>query len=132
MGKYERYIIKPFDWGERKLIGHNREAMDKLGPLIAFLNTDMVKETDINIFVHYIKVKEGEAPDYVDMHTHDVSQAYVFPEEGLTFEVTLNDEKYVEDSPACVFIPPGINHTVKMLKGEGIEVSILRRGEYKF
>jgi hypothetical protein len=130
MGKYERYIIKPFDWGERKLIGHDREAMEKLGPLIAFLNTDMVKETDINIYVHHMKVKEGEAPDYVDLHTHDVSQAYVFPEEGLTFEVTLNDEKYVEDSPACVFIPPGIVHNLKILKGEGVEVCILRKEEY--
>jgi hypothetical protein len=132
MGKYEKYVINPSDWGKRKLMGHDRTAMDKLGPLVAFLNTEMIKETDINIFVHYIKVKEGEAPDYVDMHTHDVSQAYVFPDEGLTFEVTLEDETYVGESPACVFIPPGIKHTVKMLKGEGIEVSILRRGEYKF
>jgi len=131
MGKYEKYVIKPFDWGEKKLIGHDRKAMDSLGPLIAFLNTGMIKETDINIFVHYIKVKEGEAPDYVDMHTHDVSQAYVFPEEGITFEVTLGDEKYVEDSPACVFIPPKLIHNLKILKGEGIEVCILRKEEYK-
>ena len=131
MGKYEKYVIKPLE-EKKEIPWHNKGAMDTMGPLIAFLNKNIVPDADLNIYVHHMKVKEGEAPDYVDIHTHDVSQAYVFPLEGITFEVTLGDEKYVAESPACVFIPPGLKHTIKMLKGEGIEVSILRRGEYKF
>jgi len=130
MGKYEKYVIKPFE-EKKELPWHNKGAMKDMGPLIAFLNKHIVPEADLNIYVHHMKVKEGEAPDYVDMHTHDVSQAYVFPEEGITFEVTLGDEKYVEDSPACVFIPPKLIHNLKILKGEGIEVCILRKEEYK-
>jgi quercetin dioxygenase-like cupin family protein len=129
MGKYEKYVIKPFE-EKKDLPWHNKGKMETMGPLIAFLNKHIVPEADLNIYVHHMKVKEGEAPDYVNMHSHDVSQAYVFPEEGLTFEVTLNDEKYVEDSPACVFIPPGIVHNLKILKGEGVEVCILRKEEY--
>ena len=129
MGKYEKYVIKPFE-ETKDLPWHNKSEMETMGPLIAFLNKHIVPEADLNIYVHHMKVTEGQAPDYVDMHTHDVSQAYVFPEEGLTFEVTLGDETYVTDSPACVFIPPGIVHNLKILKGEGLEVCILRKEEY--
>ncbi|MBU7023219.1 MAG: hypothetical protein HXS40_03550, partial [Theionarchaea archaeon] len=112
MGKYGKYVIEPFE-EKKELPWHKKSAMNDMGPLVAFLNKHIIPEADLNIYVHHITVKEGEAPDYVDLHTHDVSQAYVFPQEGLTFEVTLGDEKYVADSPACVFIPPGLSHTVK-------------------
>jgi len=131
VGRFEKYIVKPFDWGDRPLIHHNRAAMNVLGPLMAFLNSDMVPEADLNIFVHYIEVKNPPGPDYVEMHTHKVSQAYVFPLPGITFQVTLGDEVYTVDSPATVFIPPGLKHTVKIVKGSGIEVSIVRNEKYE-
>jgi quercetin dioxygenase-like cupin family protein len=130
MGKYEKYVITPFE-EKKDLPWHNKSEMETMGPLIAFLNKHIVPEADLNIYVHHMKVEEGKAPDYVDMHTHDVSQAYVFPQEGLTFEVNLGEENYVVDSPACIFIPPGLVHNLKILKGEGLEVCILRKEEYK-
>ena len=54
MGSYDKYIVEPFDWAERPLIHHNREVMDGIGPLMAFLNTDMIGEADLNIFIHHI------------------------------------------------------------------------------
>lgn len=131
MGTYEKYIVKPFDWAERPLIHHDREVMNELGPLMAFLNTDMVPEADLNIFIHHIDVKNPPGPEYVGVHAHEVSQAYVFPLPGITFEVTLGDEKHVVDSPATVFIPPRLPHTVKIVKGSGIEVSIVRNEKYE-
>lgn len=131
MTSYERYIVKPFDWAERPLIHHDRKVMDALGPLMAFLNTDMVEDADLNIFVHHIDVKNPPGPDYVEIHAHEVSQAYVFPLPGLTFEVTLGDESYTVKSPATVFIPPRLKHTVKILEGSGIEVSIVRNEKYE-
>jgi len=131
MKDYSKYIVKPFDWGERPLIHHDREVMNQLGPLMAFLNTDMVPEADLNIFVHHIDVKNPPGPEYVEIHAHEVSQAYVFPLPGITFEVTLGDEKYTVDSPATVFIPPRLKHTVKIVKGSGIEVSIVRNEKYE-
>ncbi|RLE34441.1 hypothetical protein DRJ24_03910 [Candidatus Acetothermia bacterium] len=131
MGDYSKYIVKPFDWGERPLIHHDRETMNGLGPLMAFLNTDMVKEADLNIFVHHIDVKDPPGPEYVEVHAHEVSQAYVFPLPGITFEVTLGDEKYTVDSPATVFIPPRLKHTVRIVNGSGIEVSIVRNEKYE-
>jgi len=130
MGKYEHLIVKPFDWGERDLVFHSKSGLSELGPLIAYLNREMVEGADINIFVHHIEVKDGQAPDYVDVHTHDCSQAYVFPEPGLRFEVIFNDEVHQADSPATVFIPPGIEHNLKILSGKGMEVCILRKGYY--
>jgi len=114
MGKYEKYIVKPFDWGERPLIGHNRKVMNELGPLMAF----------------FIDVKSENGPDYVEPHVHDFSQAYIFPEEGLTYEVELDGEKYVKDSPGTVFIPAGVKHTIRMIKGKGFEVSLTRTSKY--
>jgi len=131
MGTYERYIVKPFDWAERPLIHHDRQVMETLGPLMAFLNTDIVAEADLNIFIHHIDVKDPPGPDYVEVHAHEVSQAYVFPLAGITFEVTLGDEVYTVDSPATVFIPPRLPHTVKIVEGSGIEVSIVRNEKYE-
>jgi len=131
MGDYEKYIVKPFDWAERPLIHHDREVMNGLGPLMAFLNTDMVADADLNIFIHHIDVKTPPGPEYVDVHAHDVSQAYVFPLPGIRFEVTLGDEEHVVDSPATVFIPPRLRHTVKIIEGSGIEVSIVRNEKYE-
>jgi len=131
MKDYSKYIVKPFDWAERPLIHHDREVMNQLGPLMAFLNTDMVEEADLNIFVHHIDVKNPPGPEYVEIHAHEVSQAYVFPLPGITFEVTLGDEKYTVDSPATVFIPPRLRHTVRIVKGSGIEVSIVRNEKYE-
>ena len=131
MGNYEKYIVKPFDWAERPLIHHDRETMDTLGPLMAFLNTDMVGAANLNIFVHHIDVKNPPGPDYVEIHAHAVSQAYVFPLPGITFEVTLGEEVYKVESPATVFIPPRLKHTVKIIAGSGIEVSIVRNEKYE-
>jgi len=131
MKDYSKYIVKPFDWAERPLIHHDRDVMNELGPLMAFLNTDMVEEADLNIFVHHIDVKNPPGPEYVEIHAHEVSQAYVFPLPGITFEVTLGDEKYTVDSPATVFIPPRLRHTVRIVKGSGIEVSIVRNEKYE-
>ena len=130
MGVYDKLIVKPFDWGDRDLVFHSASGLGELGPLIAFLNREMVDGADLNIFVHHIEVKGDEAPDYVDVHTHDCSQAYVFPEPGLRFEVILGEETYTEKSPATVFIPPGLKHNLKILRGKGIEVCILRKGYY--
>ena len=131
MGKYDKYFVKPIDWGERDLVNHNMKGVADIGPLHLFLNKEMVEGADLNVFVHYMDIKPGEAPDYVPVHTHDVSQAYVFPTEGLKFEVILGDEKYTVDSPATVFIPAGLKHNLKMLEGKGIEVCILRKGLYE-
>lgn len=131
MGRYEKYIAKPFDWGDRPLIHHDREVMNQLGPLMAFLNTDMVPEADLNIFIHHIDVANPPGPEYVDIHAHEVSQAYVFPLPGIKFEVTLGEEHHVVDSPATVFIPPRLKHTVKIIEGSGIEVSIVRNQKYE-
>jgi len=130
MGEYEKLIVKPFDWEDRDLVFHSTNGLAELGPLIAFLNREMVDGADLNIFVHHIEVSGDEAPDYVDVHTHDVSQAYVFPEAGLRFEVVLGDETHQAESPATVFIPPGLRHNLKILSGKGIEVCILRKGYY--
>jgi hypothetical protein len=130
MGKYERLIVKPFDWENRDLVFHSTSGLAELGPLVAFLNREMVEGADLNIFVHHIEVKGEMGPDYVDVHTHDVSQAYVFPEPGLRFEVILGEETYQAEGPATVFIPPGLKHNLKILSGKGIEVCILRKGFY--
>ncbi len=130
MGKYERLIVKPVEWKDRDLAFHSTAGLGELGPLVAFLNREMADGADLNIFVHYIEVEGGTGPDYVEVHTHDVSQAYVFPQAGLQFEVILGEETYQADSPATVFIPPGLAHNLKILSGKGIEVCILRKGYY--
>jgi lipopolysaccharide biosynthesis protein len=116
----------------KELVAHDMKAMEeKLGPLYIFMNNKMVKDANVSVFVHYIKNVPEPPPDYVDIHKHDVGQIYVFPDKGLAFEVTLGNDKYAVESPAAVFIPPNLKHTLKLLKGSGIEVCIFTKPTYE-
>ena len=129
--RMEKYIIKPKEYTGDLIYHDMKVAREMLGPLYAFVNKNIVEEADLTIFVHYIKKVPQPPPEYVFPHVHEVSQAYIFPTEGLKFEVTLEDEKYVVESPAAVFIPPGVKHSLKMLEGSGIEVCITRKAWYE-
>ena len=125
-----KLIVKPREW-TRELIHHDmKAAREQLGPLYEFLSDEMVEGADVTVFVHYVKGVPAQPPSYVHPHSHDSSQIYVFPEKGLTFEASLGEEKHVVESPATVFIPAGLKHSLRMLKGSGIEVCITRRARY--
>ncbi len=61
-------------------------------------------------------------------HTVDAAMLFIGKEgdlKGLKAEVTLNGEKFNVESPACVYLPAGVEHTCKILEGSGLYMKIV-------
>lgn len=133
--KYEKYISKVKDTTQRSLESHKPTGAE-LGPLYTLLGEDVMPDSDIRIVVRHILKERAskEYPDYVDRHIHDVSKAYVFLSEepgNLEADVALGKEKYRIKSPASVFVPPGLEHNVKITNGHGFMLIIMpMKGSY--
>lgn len=72
---------------------------------------------------------------YVDPHVHNCSSFYVFrgtdaDTTSLAVEVRLGDEVRVLRSPAQVFIPAGLRHTLRVVGGPGSFIHVVRNGDY--
>ena len=65
-------------------------------------------------------------------HKHDVSQTYLFfsPDDSLEVEVELEGKRTPVHAPASVFIPAGAEHALRILRGTGTVLSIVRSGTY--
>ncbi|MEM3759889.1 MAG: hypothetical protein QXZ02_02105 [Candidatus Bathyarchaeia archaeon] len=93
-------------------------------------------EGKIYAIVRVVKNVDNSSP-HVEIHSHDVDSLWMFigDGEGLTglqVEVTLEDKKYILNSPASVYIPAGVKHTYRFLKGSGkyINIVLVPGGEY--
>ena len=74
-------------------------------------------------------------PAHVDVHVHKVDSLFLFIGHepglhGLTVEVCLDDVVRVLESPASVFIPAGVAHTYRILKGRGVFINYVLAGSY--
>jgi len=129
--KYEKYISRiadPTAKAEGDLVAH-RGGYEILGHSFKLLWDNVVPESDIQVLVlHIVKGITTEYPDFVDRHIHDVSKAYILLSEEpgtLEEEITLGDEKYLVKSPAAIFIPAGLEHHVKFLRGHGLHIMVM-------
>ncbi len=106
------------------------------GPRFRLFWDNTVPEADIKVLVrHVLKDRaSSEYPDIVERHVHDVSKAYLVlseEPEGLEIEVTLGDEDYVVKSPGMVFVPPGVEHHIRISKGYGFYILVMpAKGTY--
>jgi mannose-6-phosphate isomerase-like protein (cupin superfamily) len=89
--------------------------------------------SNYHIAVHIIKKLPKKVPDYVAYHTHNCDEINLILSENskLTYEIWLKDEKYTVSSPSIVYIPKGVPHKMKVIKGTGIYVCIIMSKTYK-
>ena len=128
--KYGRYISRMSGTADTKegVLKFHKSGVDKLGPRYKLMWDDVIPDSNIKVIVRRVQKGTSEFPEIMDRHIHDVSKAYVFlseDPEGLEEEVTLGDEKYTVKSPAAVFVPAGIEHDTKILKGYGFHIVIM-------
>ncbi|MBE1556838.1 cupin domain-containing protein [Sporosarcina limicola] len=75
-----------------------------------------------------IEIAGGEISELVgkpvaNMHTHDVPEIYLLfsPEKGgAKIQVDIEEEEFIVDSPATIYIPAGMRHrfiTLEAIKG---------------
>jgi 2-isopropylmalate synthase len=72
---------------------------------------------------------------HVDIHRHKVDSLYLFLGRerglgGLRVEVQLGHEVKEIDSPACLFIPSGVDHSYRVIGGEGLYINFVLAGSY--
>ncbi len=76
---------------------------------------------DLDLGVAAVDVSKLVGVYLTDEHAHDCAEVYMAlsPNKGdMVFEITLDDETYVVESPLVVYVPPGVRHRFKTLKAE--------------
>lgn len=141
MKRHSRLINRPRD-GEKILDLSKRpitEADATNLPLRRkiLIDREMVPETGVYQAMHIVDDLQNEPPHYQRFHSHDFVETYLFlgsgPEHtGLTAEVTLEDECHRIESPASVYIPAGMKHRYKMVKGTGILIITALKETYSY
>jgi len=127
-GKTDRFIVRPRI--VEKLVYHDMErAKKEIGLPYKYMGSSMIPEADIDVGLQEVK-KVPPDSSFIKSHRHDVSQFYGIIGD-LTVEVTLEDEKHEVSGPASVFIPAGMLHSFRPLRGSGYVMTVLRRGEYE-
>jgi len=117
MAKYENLIIRQPVSADS--LPHHESEVDLQYPV--FLSTDLVP--DAALWVGYFfapRIPKILAENIQNLgkavtHCHEVPEVYlIIGEEGaITAEVALEDETYEVSSPACIYIPAGVNHSIR-------------------
>ena len=124
-GKTGRFIVHPKP--VEQLVHHD---MSKIKVLNTFMDSSMVPEADVVLMVNEIKKVAPDIEHYIEPHKHDATQLYTIIGD-LTVEVFLEDERHEVQGPACIFIPAGMKHALRELKGSGYLVVVVRQGKYE-
>lgn len=103
------------------------------GPRLLHLSDGLVAGADVFITSRTVTALAGPAEPNVLPHTHKVSQTYMFfsPDDSLEVEVELEGKRTPVRAPASVFIPAGVEHALRILRGTGTVLSIVRSGTYE-
>lgn len=130
--EYSKYIQKAEVRKTSELKHHN-----DLGPGRRYVFLDHIKipRTTIYAIVRSASNITRNQPMYVEDHAHSVDSCFLFMGEekdlkGLTAEIFLEDERYIVESPAAVFIPKEVRHSYRLIDGSGKYINILSHGNY--
>jgi len=131
-GKFSDNFITPEIRKTSDLPFHNDLAPGKRR---VFLEKTLLADSDVYIMVRTAKNVTEDQPQYVESHAHRVSSTYIFIGsednlEGLQAEVVLDGEVHTIESPATVFIPPGVQHSYRLMEGSGHFIHTVLEGNY--
>ncbi len=131
--KYEKNFLKPKL--VEQMIYHNISIMKPTGSPYLLLDNQLFPEANLRVDARYISNIPEEIPDYVEPHTHDSDQIFVYlsaPDEPkpLEIEFIFEDEVYNVQAPITVYVPKDVIHTQKVVKGNGWLITILKKGSY--
>ena len=124
---FDHYVAKPKAIGD--LPHHQMEKAKSAFTALVYMDNSLVSDADVVINIAEMDLKEP-LQAYVDQHTHEVSSSYAIVGE-LVIEVSLESETQEIQGPAGVFIPAGVAHSVRPLRGKGTLVVIQRSGKFE-
>jgi hypothetical protein len=128
--KYEHLIVK----GKEKSLSSVKFHHD--APLVRhelLQNDSFVGDGGIRIVSHTITDLPLQVPSYCDLHWHDFDEINIVLSESssLTYRIRIEDEEYVVESPATVYIPKGLKHAAEVISGKGIFLAINPTKDYQ-
>jgi mannose-6-phosphate isomerase-like protein (cupin superfamily) len=131
--KFEKNFVKPRV--SEDIPHHDSKEMDKIGKNIVLLDDKSYSGAGIRMTTRVVKGVTEDPGDYVDLHSHEVDQIFIFlgtpeNEESLEVEFVFEDEIYQIKSPITVFVPKGVRHTQKIVRGSGRYITLLKEGTY--
>jgi len=131
MSKYKKYINSPKIRKASELPFHE----DGQGTRYLFLDNSIVPESNLYTIVRTVNEVTEDKQSHVEIHKHNCNSTFIFlgnkPNlEGLICGVTLGDEKHIVSSPASVFIPKGLEHSYRFIRGSGKYINIVLSGNY--
>ena len=128
----KKLTVKPQELAElaHHVEGHLPAAY---GPRLFHLGAGLVPDADVFITSRSVTGLEAPAEPNVLPHRHKVSQTYVFlsPDNSLEVEVQIEGQRELVRAPASTFIPAGAEHALRILRGTGTVLSIVRSGNYE-
>jgi 2-isopropylmalate synthase len=128
----ERLTVKPQELAE--LANHVETHLPAAyGPRLFHLGADAVDGADVFITSRSVNALAEPAEPNVLPHRHKVSQTYMFlsPDGSLEVEVEIEGKRMPVRAPASTFIPAGALHALRILRGSGTVLSIVRSGNYE-
>ena len=132
MTEFSRYILKP-DVRKTSEIKHHYDNAP--GKRYVFLDKKKCPESSLYTIIRVAKdISPGQQP-YVDPHSHTCDSEFIFLGDnedmtGLTAKVWLGGEEFVVTSPATVFIPKEVEHTVQLVAGSGKFIHVVAHPVY--
>ncbi len=128
----QQLTVKPQEQAE--LANHIETHLpDAYGPRLLHLSGEQVPGADVFITSRSVTALAGPAEPNVMPHRHKVSQTYMFisPDGSLEVEVEVEGKRSAIKAPASTFIPAGTEHALRILRGTGTVLSIVRSGVYE-
>ena len=127
-----KFTVKPRV--QKELANHIETHLpDAYGPRLLHLSAERVRGADVFITSRSVTKLAKPADPNVKPHRHPVSQTYVFisPDHSLEVEVEIAGKRSKVRAPASTFIPAGTLHALRILRGTGTVLSIVRSGTYE-
>lgn len=105
------------------------------GSRYVMIDERFVKDAGQYCIVRDIPPQDGLVAGHVDPHRHTCDSLFMFigrehGMEGLSAEVLMDGQVTIVHSPTAVFLPAGVEHSYRVLGGQGLYVNHVLAGDY--
>jgi len=120
----------------RPAVGELKKHVAERGKRFVFIDNKNFPQGKMYVIARAVKdIAEPYESATPRSHTVDAAMIFIGTKNdlrGLKVEVTLDGEKHELESPACVYVPAGVQHTYRLTNGTGIYIKIVLapRGDY--